>query len=40
MGPEDIEVGFVIGDVEGRNAIVIDDLIATGGSICHADRVG
>ena len=39
MGPEEIEVGFVIGDVEGRNAIVIDDLIATGGSICQAARV-
>jgi ribose-phosphate pyrophosphokinase len=38
-GPEDIEVGFVIGDVEGRNAIIIDDLIATGGSICQAARV-
>jgi ribose-phosphate pyrophosphokinase len=35
MGPEEIEVGFVIGDVEGRNAIIIDDLIATGGSICQ-----
>ena len=31
-GPEEIEVGFVIGDVEGRNAIIIDDLIATGGT--------
>ncbi|GAX62186.1 ribose-phosphate pyrophosphokinase [Candidatus Scalindua japonica] len=39
MGPEDIEVGFVIGDVEGRNAIIIDDMIATGGSICQAARV-
>ena len=39
FGPEDIEVGFVIGDVEGRNAIIIDDLIATGGSICQAARV-
>jgi ribose-phosphate pyrophosphokinase len=39
MGPEEIEVGFVIGDVEGRNAIIIDDLIATGGSICQAARV-
>jgi ribose-phosphate pyrophosphokinase len=38
-GPEEIEVGFVIGDVEGRNAIIIDDLIATGGSICQAARV-
>ena len=39
FGSEDIEVGFVIGDVEGRNAIIIDDLIATGGSICQAARV-
>ncbi len=39
MGPEEIEVGFVMGDVEGRNAIIIDDLIATGGSICQAARV-
>ena len=39
FGPEEIEVGFVIGDVEGRNAIIIDDLIATGGSICQAARV-
>ncbi|MDV5120801.1 MAG: ribose-phosphate pyrophosphokinase [Candidatus Scalindua sp.] len=39
MGPEETEVGFVIGDVEGRNAIIIDDLIATGGSICQAARV-
>ncbi len=39
MGPEEIEVGFVIGDVEGRNAIIIDDLIATGGSICQAAKV-
>ena len=39
MGPEEIEVGFVSGDVEGRNAIIIDDLIATGGSICQAARV-
>jgi ribose-phosphate pyrophosphokinase len=39
FGPEDIEVGFVMGDVEGRNAIIIDDLIATGGSICQAARV-
>lgn len=38
-GPEETEVGFVIGDVEGRNAIIIDDLIATGGSICQAAKV-
>ncbi|ODS30911.1 MAG: ribose-phosphate pyrophosphokinase [Candidatus Scalindua rubra] len=38
-GPEETEVGFVIGDVKDRNAIIIDDLIATGGSICEAARV-
>ncbi|MEK6766985.1 MAG: ribose-phosphate pyrophosphokinase [Planctomycetota bacterium] len=38
-GPAETDVGFVIGDVEGRNAIIIDDLIATGGSICQAARV-
>lgn len=39
VGPEEIEVGFVIGDVKDRNAIIIDDIIATGGSICQAARV-
>ncbi len=36
IGPTEIEVGFVIGDVEGKNVILIDDLIATAGSICEA----
>ncbi|MEE8190731.1 MAG: ribose-phosphate diphosphokinase, partial [Candidatus Scalindua sediminis] len=39
IGPEEIEVGFVIGDVKDRNAIIIDDIIATGGSICQAARI-
>ena len=39
VGPEEIEVGFVIGEVKNRNAIVIDDLIATGGSICQEARI-
>ena len=39
VGPEETEIGFVIGDVDGKNAIIIDDLIATGGSICEAARV-
>lgn len=39
IGPEEIEVGFVIGDVKDKNAIIIDDIIATGGSICQAARI-
>src|SRR3972149_1330686 len=39
FGPEETEVGFVIGDVKDKNAIIIDDLIATGGSICQAANV-
>lgn len=35
-GPEETEIGFVIGEVEGKNVIILDDLIATGGSICQA----
>jgi ribose-phosphate pyrophosphokinase len=39
VGPEETEIGFVIGDVKDKNAIIIDDLIATGGSICQAAKV-
>jgi ribose-phosphate pyrophosphokinase len=39
VGPEETVVGFVIGDVRDKNAIIIDDLIATGGSICQAARI-
>ncbi|MEE9199903.1 MAG: ribose-phosphate pyrophosphokinase [Candidatus Brocadiales bacterium] len=39
VGPEETEVGFVIGEVKGKNIIMIDDIIATGGSIAQAARV-
>lgn len=39
IGPEETEIGFVIGEVEGKNVIMIDDIIATGGSIAQAARV-
>ncbi len=39
VGPEETEVGFVIGDVSGKNVVMIDDLIATGGSIAQAANV-
>lgn len=29
------EIGYVIGDVDGKNALIIDDMIDTGGSICR-----
>jgi ribose-phosphate pyrophosphokinase len=34
-----IAVEHVIGDVEGRNVIVVDDMISTGGSISEAARI-
>lgn len=39
VGPEETEVGFVIGDVANKNVVMIDDLIATGGSIAQAANV-
>ncbi len=34
-----IAVEHIIGDVEGRNVILVDDMISTGGSISEASRV-
>jgi ribose-phosphate pyrophosphokinase len=36
--PESTEMGFVIGDVKGKTAILADDLISTAGTICQAAR--
>ncbi len=35
----EIVVEHVIGDVEGRNVLVVDDMISTGGSISEAARI-
>jgi len=37
--PDLTEPGFIIGDVKGRNVLMIDDIIATGGSVCAAARL-
>jgi len=34
-----IAVEHIIGDVEGRNVVLVDDMISTGGSISEASRV-
>lgn len=38
-GPDKVEVANVIGNLENRQVIIIDDMIATGGSICEAARI-
>lgn len=39
VSPNETQVQFVIGEVEGRNVILTDDMIATGGSVAEATRV-
>ena len=36
LTPTDVETGFVIGEVEGKNVILVDDILATGGSMVEA----
>ena len=36
VSAEEVQIEFVIGDVRGRNALISDDVIATGGSIAQA----
>ncbi|MDE1888658.1 MAG: ribose-phosphate pyrophosphokinase [Planctomycetota bacterium] len=39
VGPDETEIGFVIGEVANKNVVMMDDLIATGGSIAQASKV-
>jgi ribose-phosphate pyrophosphokinase len=39
VSPDSAEVGFVIGDVRNMNVLMVDDLIATAGTLAEAARV-
>jgi ribose-phosphate pyrophosphokinase len=39
LTPDSIETGFLIGDVAGKNVLIVDDIIATAGSVCEAARL-
>ncbi|RME79157.1 MAG: ribose-phosphate pyrophosphokinase [Planctomycetota bacterium] len=39
ISPTEVKSGYVIGEVEGKNVILVDDIIATGGSIVAASHI-
>ena len=36
VGADDVEVGNLIGDVEGKTVLMVDDMITTAGTVCGA----
>jgi len=39
MGPEDVEAYRLVGNVDGRSAIMVDDMTTTAGTLCSAARL-
>jgi ribose-phosphate pyrophosphokinase len=39
VGPDETETDFFIGDVAGKSVLMVDDMIATGGSVANAARL-
>ena len=38
LSPEETEPTFVIGNVDGRDVLLVDDIVSTAGSVCAAAR--
>lgn len=38
VSPDEVEVMNIIGDVRGKNALIIDDLVDTAGTLCNTAR--
>jgi len=39
ISPQETAAGFIIGEVRDKHVLVVDDIIATGGSVCEAARM-
>jgi len=39
ISPKETAAGFIIGEVRDKHVLIVDDIIATGGSVCEAARM-